>query len=153
MHITTSLCDDLHGMPSLCGSAWATREWFRALPARSFPACRPLRPRGAARCMCPLPSRDALAFADSAAAQHSQRWQISGLTGSPLLRPTRLLASLLETFTPELSTGWSPSPLSGMSTVATGQFPPGDFHPQDRQLATLHAEQSLNARGADHGRV
>src|SRR5271170_1288500 len=33
-------------MPSLCGSAEATREWFRAFTAHSFLACRPLRPRG-----------------------------------------------------------------------------------------------------------
>ena len=33
-------------MPSLCGSAEATREWFRAFAAHSFLACRPLRPRG-----------------------------------------------------------------------------------------------------------
>ncbi len=33
-------------MPSLCGSAEATRKWFRAFAAHSFLACRPLRPRG-----------------------------------------------------------------------------------------------------------
>ena len=33
-------------MPSLCGSAEATRKWFRAFTAHSFLACRPLRPRG-----------------------------------------------------------------------------------------------------------
>ena len=33
-------------MPSLCGSAEATREWFRAFTAHSFLTCRPLRPRG-----------------------------------------------------------------------------------------------------------
>ena len=33
-------------MPSLCRSAEATREWFRAFTAHSFLACRPLRPRG-----------------------------------------------------------------------------------------------------------
>ena len=32
-------------MPSLCGSAEATREWFRAFAAHSFLTCRPLRPR------------------------------------------------------------------------------------------------------------
>ena len=39
-------------MPSLCGSAEATREWFRAFTAHSFLACRPLRPRGV-RHRCP----------------------------------------------------------------------------------------------------
>jgi hypothetical protein len=33
-------------MPSLCGSAEATREWFRAFAAHSFLTCRPLRPWG-----------------------------------------------------------------------------------------------------------
>jgi hypothetical protein len=33
-------------MPSLCGSAEATRQWFRAFIAHSFLACRSLRPRG-----------------------------------------------------------------------------------------------------------
>ena len=32
-------------MPSLCGSAEATREWFRAFATHSFLTCRPLRPR------------------------------------------------------------------------------------------------------------
>ena len=35
----------LYAMVSLCGSAQATREWFRAFTAsRPFLACRPLRP-------------------------------------------------------------------------------------------------------------
>src|SRR5215475_12249554 len=64
---------------------------------------------------------------------------ISGLTDSPLLRPVELLASLFqETFTSELSTAWSPSPLSDITTVATEQFHRRDFHPQDQQLASLH---------------
>jgi len=33
-------------MSSLCGSAEATHEWFRAFAAHSFLTCRPLRPRG-----------------------------------------------------------------------------------------------------------
>ncbi len=36
-------------MPSLCGSAEATRAWFRAFADCSVPACHPLRPRGAHR--------------------------------------------------------------------------------------------------------
>src|SRR5215831_2731498 len=47
---------------------------------------------------------------------------MSGLTGSPLLRPTELLASLTETFTSGLSTVRSPSPLPDITTVATGRF-------------------------------
>ena len=34
-----------------------------------------------------------------------------------------------ETFTSELSTVWSPSPLPGITTVATGQFPPAGLTP------------------------
>src|SRR5262249_51744122 len=33
-------------MPSLSGSAYATRERFRTFAAHSFLTCRPLRPRG-----------------------------------------------------------------------------------------------------------
>ena len=45
-HIAISPHSGLYAMPSLCGSAEATREWFRAFTAHSFLACRPLRPRG-----------------------------------------------------------------------------------------------------------
>src|ERR1019366_7368390 len=45
-HIAISPHGGLYAMPSLCGSAEATRKWFRAFTAHSFLACRPLRPRG-----------------------------------------------------------------------------------------------------------
>ena len=45
-HIAISPHGGLYAMPSLCGSAEATREWFRAFTAHSFLACRPLQPRG-----------------------------------------------------------------------------------------------------------
>jgi hypothetical protein len=45
-HIAISPHGGLYAMPSLCGSAEATREWFRTFTAHSFLACRPLRPRG-----------------------------------------------------------------------------------------------------------
>ena len=45
-HIAISPHSGLYAMPSLCGSAEATREWFRAFTAQSLLACRPLRPRG-----------------------------------------------------------------------------------------------------------
>ena len=45
-HIATSPSDGLYAMPSLCGSAEATRERFRAFAHHSFLACHPLRPRG-----------------------------------------------------------------------------------------------------------
>src|SRR6516225_8419556 len=46
-HIVISPHGGLYAMPSLCGSASATRERFRAFTARSFLACRLLGPRGA----------------------------------------------------------------------------------------------------------
>jgi hypothetical protein len=45
-HIAISPHGGLYAMPSLCGSAGATRERFRAFAAHSLLACRPLRPRG-----------------------------------------------------------------------------------------------------------
>src|ERR1035437_9641605 len=45
-HIAISPHGGLYAMPSRCGSAEATREWFRAFTAHSFLTCRPLRPRG-----------------------------------------------------------------------------------------------------------
>ena len=45
-HIAISPHGGLYTMPSLCGSAEATHERFRAFAAHSFLACRPLRPRG-----------------------------------------------------------------------------------------------------------
>ena len=52
---------------------------------------------------------------------------------------------LQETFTSGLSTVWSPSPLPGITTVATGQFPPAGLTPAGpttsvaAQLPPLHA--------------
>src|SRR5215831_3954267 len=70
---------------------------------------------------------------------------MSGLTGSPLLRPAELLAFLTETFTSGLSTVRSPSPLPDMTTVATGRFHRRVFHPLDLQLASLHWFQTFTA--------
>jgi hypothetical protein len=41
-HIATSPQGGLYAMPSLCGSAEATRGWFRAFADHSFLACRSL---------------------------------------------------------------------------------------------------------------
>src|SRR5882724_1352378 len=65
---------------------------------------------------------------------------LRGFPSSLALRPVELLASLAdltgsyfsqptETFTPELSAGRSPFPWSGITTVATGQFPPAGLSP------------------------
>src|SRR5664279_1373114 len=45
-HITISPQGGLYATSSLCGSAEATHEWFRAFAAHSFLTCHPLRPRG-----------------------------------------------------------------------------------------------------------
>jgi hypothetical protein len=41
-HTAISPHGGLFAMPSLCGSASATREWFRAFTAQSVLTCRPL---------------------------------------------------------------------------------------------------------------
>src|SRR5215468_8445666 len=46
-HIAISPHGGLYAMPSLCGSAEATRGWFRAFADHSFLTCRSLGPRGA----------------------------------------------------------------------------------------------------------
>src|ERR1700730_3933278 len=70
---------------------------------------------------------------------------ISGLPVSLSLRPAKLLASLTdptcngptETFTPGLSTGRSPFPPPGMTTVVAGRLHRRDLHPLAHQLASL----------------
>src|ERR1700730_13642698 len=70
---------------------------------------------------------------------------ISGLPVSLSLRPAKLLASLTdptrngptETFTPGLSTGRSPFPPPGMTTVVAGRLHRRDLHPLEHQLASL----------------
>ena len=64
------------------------------------------------------------------------------------LRPVELLAPLTDltghfaqptgAFTPELSASRSPFSSSGITTVATERFHRWDFHPLERQLASLH---------------
>ena len=57
-HIALSPHGGLYTMPSLCGSAEATHEWFRAFAAHSFLTCRPLRPRGARTSYRPIHDAD-----------------------------------------------------------------------------------------------
>src|SRR6516162_681077 len=88
-------------------------------------------------CFCPIPSPVALAFAGSRTARHSQvpphhplqmGRDSRGFPSSLALRPAELLASLAD-FTPELSAGWSPFPLSAISAVAIEKFPPAGLSP------------------------
>src|SRR6202035_3220208 len=134
-HIAISPHGGLYAMPSLCGSAEATREWFRAFTAHSFLACRPLRPRGV-RHRESRYSMPTLAFAECPPARHSRHsrnpfragGRFRGFTGSLPLQPARLLAPLYgsdwnaqpsRTFTSRLSTDRSPSPLLDITTTAT----------------------------------
>ena len=142
-------------MPSLCGSAEATREWFRAFTAipswhavlsdpgefdrRFSPVHR--------RRHWPSPRTKGLGTPDVPAIRFSRGHGFRGYSGSQLLRPVRLLAPLYGpdrvsrptgAFTSRLSAGRSPSPLLDMTTTVTGLFCWRDFHPQDRQLASLH---------------
>ena len=62
----------LYAVPTLCGSAPATREWFRAFACCSFLSCRPLGPRGVHGRLSSSPPAAALAFAIGGTARHSQ---------------------------------------------------------------------------------
>ncbi len=77
-----------------------------------------------------------------------------GFSGSHLLRPAELLASLAdptglsqptETFTSGLPTGWSPFPPPDITTVATGQFSPAGLTPA-RTSASIAAPVSCQQR-------
>src|SRR6516162_3952953 len=69
-----------------------------------------------------------------------------------LLRPAKLLAPLYGSdryarppgaFTSRLPTDRLPSPLLDMTTTATGLLCWRDFHPLERQLASLHQNRTL----------
>jgi hypothetical protein len=160
-HVAISPQRGLYATPSLCGSAEATRKWFRAFAVRSVSTCRPLRPRRVRRLLAPS------SFADDAGLRPlftgsalptvppsaSSGCSFSGLRGSRPLRPVDWLASLAdptgsprptETFTPELSAVRSPSSPSGMTTVATGQSPPVGLSPT-RASASIAARASRRA--------
>ena len=141
-------------MPSLCGSAEATREWFRAFAAHSFLTCRPLRPRGVRhrypelRCRhWPSPNDHRLGTPDTPAIRSTRAVDFVASSGSLPLQPARLLAPLYGsdwnaqpsgTFTSRLSTARSPSPLLDITTTATGLLCWRDSNPLEWQLASLH---------------
>jgi hypothetical protein len=151
-HIVISPHGGLYAMPSLCGSTSATRERFRAFTARSFLACRPLRPRGVHHRQFQV-SDVGVAFAVSRAARHSQKsairftraviFEATWFTQS--LRPARLLAPLYGSdrhssrptgaFTSRLSTGRSPSLMLDVTATASGLLCWRGFPPRERQLA------------------
>lgn len=141
-------------MPSLCGSAEATREWFRAFTAHSFLACRPLQPRGVRhrypelRCRhWPSPNDHRLGTPDTPAIRSTRavdfvaslvhfRYSLPGC--SPPLYGSDWNAQPSGTFTSRLSTDRSPFPLLDITTTATGLLCWRDSHPLEWQLASLH---------------
>src|SRR5215472_18456658 len=122
----------------------------------SLSACRPLRPREVHRLLVPS------SFADDAGLRPSST--VSALPSSPTLRfsggdifgaylrfalattcrfarppvgADQVSTQPTGTFTPGLSTDWSPSPPPGITTGQLGNFPWRDFHPLEHQLASL----------------
>jgi hypothetical protein len=155
-------------MPSLCGSAEATREWFRAFTAHSFLACRPLRPRGVRhrypelRCRhWPSPNDRRLGTPDTPAIRSARAVDFVASSGSLPLQPARLLAPQYGsdwnvqpsgTFTSRLSTDRSPSPLLDITATATGLLCWRDSHPLEWQLASLHGHSLPNSFGVRFAR-
>src|SRR5580700_6384232 len=156
-HIAISPQSGLYAMPSLCGSAWATREWFRAFAAHSFLACRPLRPRGVRhryvperrRRHWPSPNDHRLGTPDTPAIRSTRavvfvaslvRFRY-GLPGcSPPCTDRTGTPQPSGTFTSRLSTVRSPSPSLDMTTTVTGLLCWRDSHPLEWQLASLHGQ-------------
>src|SRR6516164_7528439 len=88
-HIAISPHGGLYAMPSLCGSAEATREWIRAFACHSVLTCRPLRPRGVRRRSVPandvdigLPSVDRLGTPENPANPFRAGVAFRGFSGS-----------------------------------------------------------------------
>ena len=149
-------------MPSLCGSAEATREWFRAFAAHSFLTCRPLRPRGVRhrypelRCRhWPSPNDHRLGTPDTPAIRSTRAVDFVaslvrfryGLPGcSPPCTDQTGTSQPSGTFTSRLSTDRSPSPLLDITTTATGLLCWRDSHPLEWQLASLHGHLSAASR-------
>ena len=125
-------------MPSLCGSAEATREWFRAFATHSFLTCRPLRPRRVRhryfpelRCQhWPSPNDHRLGTPNTPAIRSTRavdfvaslvrfRYSLPGCS-PPCTDQTGILPQPSGTFTSRLSTDRSPSPLLDITTTATG---------------------------------
>ena len=155
-HIAISPHGGLFTMPSLCGSAEATREWFRAFVAHSFLTCRPLRPRGVRASYCPIHDADMglrqelsgstlPTLPQSASRGRSISWlhwfaiatacQVARLPSTDL---TGAHPQPRETFTSRLSTGRSPFPSLDITTTSIGLLCRRDLHPLEWQLASLH---------------
>jgi hypothetical protein len=155
-HIAISPRSGLYAMSSLCGSAEATREWFRAFAAHSFLTCRPLRPRGVrtsyrpnSRCRhglrhiltgSTLPKHPQSVPRGSSTFAASLVYNCYGLSGCspPLDGSDWDTTQPPEAFTSRLSTGRSPFPPLDMTTTSIGLLCRRDLHPLEWQLASLH---------------
>ena len=103
-HIAISPHGDLYAMPSLCGSASATREWFRAFTAAPSRHAVLSDHGESIGCIRPAPSPMTLAFTGLLTVRHSRHphhplqvgLPFRGSIGSLALRPVELLASLAD---------------------------------------------------------
>jgi len=158
-------------MPSLCGSAEATPEWFRAFAAHSFLTCRPLRPRRVRhryfpelRCRhWPSPNDHRLGTPNTPAIRSTRavdfvaslvrfRYSLPGCL-PPCTDQTGILPQPPGTFTSRLSTDRSPSPLLDITTTATGLLCWRDSHPLEWQLASLHGHSRPGQTSSKSGHV
>jgi len=122
----------------------------------SFSTCRPLGPRGVHRLRLLSSFTDDIGLRPESQGSALPKFPSSvsdggwfrGYTGSLLATACRVACPLTDltgnfaqptgTFTPELPTSRSPFSSSGITTVATERFHRWDFHPLERQLASLH---------------
>src|SRR6516165_5014959 len=152
--IAPSLQTRLYALASPGGSPPAPHGRRRAFADHSFLACRSLRPRGARSSLVqtsmptsPSPSSEQLGTPKPPAIRSTRVKYFGASRFTHLLRPAKLLAPLYGSdrfarppgaFTSRLPTDCLPSPLLDMTTTATGILCWRDFHPLERQLASLH---------------
>src|SRR5215469_1207554 len=98
--------------------------------------------------MYPVPLRHALAFAGEPSARHSRCYPMSGLTDSPLLRPTELLASLSGDFYFRAFNGLVTLPIVGYNYGGNWTIPPVGLAPT-RSAACVAARRVGRWRGPD----
>src|SRR5580693_7884928 len=170
-HIAISPHGGLYAMSSLCGSAEATREWFRAFAAHSFLTCCPLRPRRVRhryfpelRCRhWPSPNDHRLGTPNTPAIRSTRavdfvaslvrfRYSLPGCL-PPCTDQTGILPQPPGTFTSRLSTDRSSSPLLDITTTATGLLCWRDSHPLEWQLASLHGHSRPGGTSSRSGHV
>jgi hypothetical protein len=163
-HVAPSRPRRLYATPSLCGSAEATREWFRAFAARSFPACRPLRPRSARRLHTPSSFADdvglrrgafssALSYFPPSASRRGVVFGASWFASVQDLRYGLLVCSppwrigpgtspsLRGLFCPRFRRVGHPSHRQIWLRRQLGKLRRRDSHPPERQLASLHCPE------------